>query len=63
MGESALRTVCHEAVVCGVPTKFMLSAYGNRLFVLVTQADNFGTLVCRPSPLSAHKAQHEQLWC
>ena len=38
----------HEAVVCGVPTKFVLTKYTNRLFVIATQTDNLGTLVRQP---------------
>lgn len=40
----------HEAVVCGVPTKFILTKYTNRLFVVATQADNLGTLVRMREP-------------
>lgn len=38
-------TRTHEALVCGVPTRFVLTAYSNRIFVVVTQSDNFGTLI------------------
>lgn len=31
--------------ICGVPTKLMASAYSNRVFVVVTQRDNLGTLI------------------
>ena len=41
------RTAAHESVVCGVPTRFVMSAYSNRIMVVVTQADNMGTLVHR----------------
>jgi proteasome assembly chaperone 3 len=31
--------------ICGVPTKLLASAYSNRIFVVVTQQDNLGTLI------------------
>ena len=40
-----VRAVAHESVVCEVPTRFVISAYSNRVMVVVTQADNMGTLV------------------
>jgi hypothetical protein len=43
--EGLVRTCVHEADVCGVPTRFVLSAYTNRNLVLVTQTDGMGTLV------------------
>ena len=39
------RVAAHEEVVCGVRTRFVLSAYSNRIMVVVTQTDNMGTLV------------------
>ena len=33
------------ATLCGVPTQFVLTAYSNRIFVVVTQSQNFGTLI------------------
>jgi proteasome assembly chaperone 3 len=41
----ALRESAFEAVVCGVPTRFVLTAYSNRIFVVVTQTHNMGTLI------------------
>ena len=38
-------TRTHEAVVCGVPTRFVLTRYTNRLFIVASQTDNMGTLV------------------
>ena len=38
-------TRTHEAVVCGVPTRFVLTAYTNRIMVVVTQTKNMGTLL------------------
>jgi hypothetical protein len=40
-----VRAVAHESVVCEVPTRFVISAYSNRVLIVVTQADNMGTLV------------------
>ena len=40
-----MRTLAHQSVVCEVPTRFVISAYSNRVMVAVTQADNMGTLV------------------
>jgi len=34
-----------EVDIGGVPTKLMASGYSNRIFVVVTQRDNFGTLI------------------
>ena len=42
-----LRSSAHESVVCGTPTRFVMSAYANRIMVVVTQTNNMGTLVCR----------------
>ena len=42
-----LRSAAHESVVCGTPTRFVLSAYANRIMVVVTQTNNMGTLVRR----------------
>ena len=39
------RSRTHEEVVCGVPTTFVLTAYSNRVMVVVTQQPNMGTLV------------------
>ena len=39
------RTREHEAEICGVPTRFVLTAYANRISVIVTQTQNMGTLV------------------
>lgn len=39
------RTATHEAVVCGVPTRFVLTAYTNRVLVVVSQSPNMGTLI------------------
>ena len=36
-----------EATLCGVRTQFVLTAYANRVFVIVTQTQNVGTLVRR----------------
>lgn len=38
-------TRVHEATVCGVPTRFVLTAYSNRIMVVVTQTKNMGTLL------------------
>ena len=46
---AASRTATHEAVVCGVPTSFVLTAYANRTFVVVSQTGGFGTLVNHPA--------------
>lgn len=48
-----VRAVAHESVVCEVPTRFVISAYSNRVLVVVTQADNMGTLVM-PQPKLPH---------
>ena len=40
-----------EATLCGVRTQFVLTAYANRVFVIVTQTQNVGTLV---RPRHAH---------
>jgi proteasome assembly chaperone 3 len=45
-------TRSHTQDVCGVPTKFVLTAYSNRIFVLVSQTDSMGTLV------SPHRSSH-----
>lgn len=44
----------HVASVCGVPTRFVLTAYTNRIFVVVTQTANMGTLIMaqNDSPLT-----------
>ena len=34
-----------EATLCGVRTHFVVTLYTNRLFVVVTQAQNMGTLI------------------
>ena len=39
------RTSTHEALCCGVPTRFVLTAYTNRIMVVVTQTQNMGTLL------------------
>ena len=42
---SGPRTATHEAVCCGVPTRFVLTVYTNRIMVVVTQTSNMGTLL------------------
>ena len=49
--QSPLVSRAHAATVCGVPTRFVLTAYSNRTFVIVTQTEHMGTLV-----LSVHAA-------
>ncbi len=44
-----------DETVCGVPTRFVLTAYTNRIFVIIAQAAGMGTLVRRP-PHSARRA-------
>ena len=48
----------HDVEICGVPTKIALTAYSNRVFVVVTQTDNLGTLIAadhiRDEPQPAH---------
>lgn len=39
------RSSTHEVVVCGIPTRFVLTAYTNRIMVVVTQTQNMGTLI------------------
>ena len=39
------RTATHETTVCGVLTRFVLTAYSNRIFVVVSQTQNMGTLI------------------
>ena len=48
-------TSVHEAEVCGVLTRFVLTAYSNRVMVVVTQTQNMGTLLLaqRDNPMSA----------
>ena len=48
----ALRTSAHESIVCGTPTRFVLTAYSNRIMVIVTQTNNMGTLVRHQGPLT-----------
>ena len=48
-----VRAVAHESVVCEVPTRFVISAYSNRVLVVVTQADNMGTLVSAAAKAAA----------
>ena len=54
-----LRSAAHESVVCGTPTRFVMSAYANRIMVVVTQTNNMGTLVRRrrqpPPPRSVRR--------
>merc|ERR1711908_159255 len=40
-----LPSVEWQSDVCGTSTKFVLTRYSNRVFAVVTQADNFGTLI------------------
>ena len=42
---AAINSKSLEAVVCGVPTQFVLTAYSNRIFVIVTQTQSMGTLI------------------
>ena len=44
-----------EVTLCGARTHFVLTAYTNRIFVVVTQTPNLGTLIaaCADNPLSA----------
>ena len=51
------RSRTHEEVVCGVPTTFVLTAYSNRVMVIVTQQPNMGTLV-----RSQQKDHHSEGW-
>lgn len=51
-----VRTREHTATICGVPTRFVLSAYSNRTLVLVTQTSGMGTLVRRRPPWSRARA-------
>ena len=50
-----------EATLCGVRTHFVLTAYANRIFVVVTQTQNLGTLV-RAEPHSAEKIVQALMW-
>merc|ERR1712196_347953 len=56
MSHSVPPTRVHEAEVCGVPTRFVMTAYSNRIMVVITQTNNMGTLVHaeRDSPLDAN---------
>jgi len=40
-----VRTSTFTATILGVHTQFVLSAYANRIFIVVSQTANFGTLV------------------
>ena len=51
--QGMVRAVAHESVVCEVPTRFVISAYSNRVLVVVTQADNMGTLVSAAAKAAA----------
>ena len=51
-----MRTLAHQSVVCEVPTRFVISAYSNRVMVVVTQADNMGTLVSTAAQAPARPA-------
>ena len=51
-----VRAVAHESVVCEVPTRFVISAYSDRVMIVVTQADNMGTLVSAAAKASARVA-------
>tara|TARA_B100000780_G_C20828321_1_gene329129 strand:+ start:364 stop:531 length:168 start_codon:yes stop_codon:yes gene_type:complete len=51
-----MRTLAHQSVVCEVPTRFVISAYSNRVMVVVTQADNMGTLVSAAAQAPARPA-------
>lgn len=42
---AAINSKSLEATVCGVPTKFVLTAYTNRIFVVVTQTAGMGTMI------------------
>eukprot|EP00966_Prymnesium_polylepis_P016879 389257-Prymnesium_polylepis.1 len=53
------RSRTHGEVVCGVPTTFVLTAYSNRIMVVVTQQPNMGTLV-RPPLDGARATQKEE---
>jgi hypothetical protein len=52
---SPLVTRSLESTVCGVPTRFELTAYTNRIFVVVTQTAGMGTLILaqKDSPMNA----------
>ena len=39
------RSRTHVEVICGVSTTFALTAYSNRIMIIVTQLPNMGTLV------------------
>ena len=56
LGGASMRTLAHQSVVCEVPTRFVISAYSNRVMVVVTQADNMGTLVSTAAKASARLA-------
>lgn len=45
MAAAVPRTKSFEATIGGVRTHFVLTAYTNRIFVIVTQTQNMGTLV------------------
>ena len=51
-------TVTHAATICGVPTRIVLTAYSNRIMVVVTQNENMGTLLLaqNDNPMSASGA-------
>lgn len=44
-----------EAELCGVRTHFVLTSYANRIFIVVTQTPNMGTLIVATAddPLNA----------
>ena len=42
----------HDVEICGEPTKIALTAYSNRVFVVVTQTDNLGTLIAAERDLA-----------
>ena len=56
LGGASMRTLAHQSVVCEVPTRFVISAYSNRVMVVVTQADNMGTLVSAAAQAPARPA-------
>ena len=55
-GRADMRTLAHQGVVCEVPTRFVISAYSDRVMIVVTQADNMGTLVSAAAKASARVA-------
>lgn len=38
-------TRAHDAIICGVPTHFVLTRYSNRIMVVASQTDNMGTII------------------